>query len=106
MVQIEKLGDKSEKDKHTIDMNDQDKTSVHNIQSSNSYSFLSRRNIEKVKYYESGFGNADTVIKQGLKCYVSYDLNNLVIGGLNLGTERFNLPFDYFKRATLIMDKN
>lgn len=44
-------------------MNDPNGKALHNIQASNSYYFLNRRNIEKAKYFESGFGNADTVTR-------------------------------------------
>ena len=35
----------------------------------------------------------------GVKCYISYDINNIVFNGLSYGNERFNMPYDYFKSA-------
>lgn len=105
MVQIQKLGDPNEKDKHKLDLEDPNNRAMHNIQGSQKYFFLNRRNIRKIKYSETGFGSQNEIFRQGMKCYISCDLNNLIIGGLNLGTERFGLPYDYFRRAMFVFDK-
>jgi len=44
--------------------------------------------------------------RSGLKCYISYDINNIVFNGFEAGGERFNVPFDYFRSAMLHISKS
>lgn len=58
------------------------------------YYSVSRRRFVNKDFLNSGIKG---VSRSGFKCYISYDINNIVFNGLDIGNERFNLPYDYFK---------
>lgn len=65
---------------------------------SNMYYTVNRQRMEDKQFDQVGLNG---VARSGLKCYISFDINNLVFNGLESGGERFNYPYDYFKQAMI-----